>query len=224
MIGGRPAGIVGSVPHAPGAMRFALRGLHRSRRLAATHRGPIFKQREEDVKIILREDVRDLGHSGELVEVKEGYARNYLLPRKLAVPATPGNLKDFNKRIQVAREREAKERAAATALGDRLRGQRIVLIQRVAEGTTRLHGSVTAQDVAQALTTLAGQEIDRRDVDLRQPIRSLGEYNVNVKMMRGLSVPVKVLVADREPVEEVAEEPEATETEAAAETPEEATA
>jgi large subunit ribosomal protein L9 len=178
----------------------------------------------EDVKIILREDVRDLGHSGELVEVKEGYARNYLLPRKLAVPATAGNLKDFNKRIQVAKEREAKERAAATALGDRLRGQRIVLIQRVAEGTTRLHGSVTAQDVAQALTALAGQEIDRRDVDLRQPIRSLGEYNVNVKMMRGLSVPVKVLVADREPVEEVEEAPEVPEAEAAAETPEEATA
>jgi large subunit ribosomal protein L9 len=180
------------------------------------------------VKVILRSDVRDLGHSGELVEVKEGYARNYLLPRNLAVPATAGNLKDFNKRIAAARVREEKERAAANGVADQLRGKRVTIIHRAAEGTTRLHGSVTANDVADAVSRLLGKPIDRRDVDVRQPIRALGEYQVNVKLMRGLTVPVQVLVAEREPVEEPlapAEQPaaqaaEAAEAAGAAETPE----
>src|SRR3954453_11696604 len=97
-----------------------------------------------NMKIILKDDVRDLGRAGELVEVKEGFARNYLLPRKLAVPATQGNLKDFNKRITVAKEREERERASANELADQLRGRRILIIQRAVEGGTRLHGSVTA--------------------------------------------------------------------------------
>ena len=154
------------------------------------------------MKIILRADVRDLGHAGDLVEVKDGYARNFLLPRSLAVPATPGNLKDYEKRIAAAKEREAKERASANDLADQLRGRRIVIIHRAAEGSTRLHGSVTAPDVAAAISKSLGREIDRRDVDIRQPIRALGEYQVNVKLMRGLSVPVRLIVAEREPVEE----------------------
>jgi large subunit ribosomal protein L9 len=166
------------------------------------------------VKIILKADVRDLGHSGELVEVKEGYGRNYLLPRKLAVPATAGNLKDYQKKIAAAKVREERARAGANEVADKLRGKRIVMIHRAVEGGTRLHGSVTSTEVAVELSKLAGTEIDRRDVDLRTPIRSLGEYRVNVKLMKGLSVPVQVLVADREPVEEVAA-PEAPEAEAA---------
>jgi large subunit ribosomal protein L9 len=177
------------------------------------------------MKIILRSDVRDLGHAGELVEVKPGYARNFLLPRDLAVPATAGNLKDFEKRINAAREREAKERAAANAVADKLRGlRRLTLIQRAVEGGTRLHGSVTTTDVAEAIKKAVDTEIDRRDIDIRQPIRSLGEYQVNVKLMKGLTVPVRVLVAETEPVDEpeveetAAEAPaaEATEAEAAA--------
>jgi large subunit ribosomal protein L9 len=154
------------------------------------------------VKLILREDVRDLGRSGELVEVKDGYGRNYLLPRKLAVPATEGNLRDFKKRIAAAREREVKERETANQTADRLRGQRVVLIHRVAEGTQRLHGSVTSAEIAEAISALAGHTIDRRDVDVSRPIRTLGEYQVSLKIMRGISVPIRVLVADREPVEE----------------------
>lgn len=172
------------------------------------------------MKLILREDVRDLGRAGELVEVKDGYGRNFLLPRKLAVPASEGNLKDFQKRIAAAKEREAREREAANALADRLRGQRVVLIHRVAEGTQRLHGSVTTAEIADAISKLAGQPIDRRDVDLSKAIRTLGEYQVSYKVMRGINVPIKVLVADREPVEETPE----PETEAAAEQPAEETA
>lgn len=163
------------------------------------------------MKVILRADVRDLGRAGELVEVKDGHARNLLLPRNLAVPATPGNLKDFNKRISAAKEREERERAQANATADQLRGKRVLIIHRAAEGTTRLHGSVTAIDVASAISSQLGHEVDRRDVDIKQPIRALGDYQVSLKIMRGLTIPIKVLVAEREPVEEpvVAEEPAA---------------
>ena len=174
-----------------------------------------------NMKIILREDVRDLGRAGELVEVKPGFARNYLLPRQLAVPATEGNLKDFNKRIAVAREREERERGAANARAEQLRGTRVTIIHRAAEGTTRLHGSVTPQDVAQAIERKTGVQVDRRDIDIRQPVRSLGEYQVNIKVMKGLTVPIRLLVAETEPVE-APEAPETPEAEAA--TPEAAAA
>lgn len=175
------------------------------------------------MKVILRDDVRDLGHSGELVEVKDGYARNYLLPRKLAVLATEGNIKDYKKRISAATEREQRERVSANALADQVRGKRVVIIHRAVEGGTRLHGSVTTTEIAVAVGKLVGREIDRRDLDLRTPIRALGEYQVNYKIMKGLTVPIKVLVAETEPVEEVpaAAAPEAeagAETEAVAET------
>ena len=154
------------------------------------------------MKIILKSDVRDLGRAGELVEVKEGYARNFLLPRSLAVPATVGNLKDYQKRIASAKAREERERAGAQEVADRIQGKRVVIIHRAVEGGTRIHGSVTAVEIAQSISQLAGKEIERRDVDLRQPIRSLGEYRVNVKLMRGLTVSMQVLVTDREPGEE----------------------
>ena len=178
------------------------------------------------MKIILRADVQDLGRAGELVEVKEGYARNYLLPRSLAVPATPGNLKDFNKKIAAAKEREDRERTAANQVAERLRGRRITIIHRAAEGSTRLHGSVTPADVAEAISKVLGRPIDRREVEIRQPIRALGEYQVNVKLMRGVTVPVQVLIAEREPVEEppAAEQPPAGEAQPAAAEPAEAAA
>jgi large subunit ribosomal protein L9 len=151
---------------------------------------------KSNMKIILKEEVRDLGHPGEVVEVREGYARNFLLPKKMAVPATPGQLKDHAKRIQAAKAREEKERDEARALGDRLQETHVTVIHRASEGSTRLHGSVTAQDIADALRQSLGSEIDRRSIDLRQPIRSLGNYQVNVKLVRGVTVPVQVRVAD----------------------------
>ncbi len=154
------------------------------------------------MKVILRSDVRDLGHSGDMVEVKPGYARNFLLPRSLAVPATDGNMRDFHKRISAAKEREARERATAVTLGQELSGQRFVIIHKAAEGTTRLHGSVTTIDIVNAIKSATGKEVDRRDVDIRHPIRSLGEYQVNLKLMRGMSVPVHILVAETMPVPE----------------------
>jgi large subunit ribosomal protein L9 len=153
------------------------------------------------VKIILREDVRDLGNAGELVEVKEGYARNYLLPRKMAVPATAGNVKDYEKRIAQARERDEQERTVANRLADQLRGRRILIIRRAADGSERLHGSVTNVEIAEAVEKILGRSVDRRDVDVKRPIRTLGEHQASIKLMKGMTLPLQVLVAESEPVE-----------------------
>lgn len=173
------------------------------------------------MKIILREDVRDLGRSGELLDVRPGFARNYLLPQKLAVAATEGNLRDFQKRIKTAQERLEKERHTAETLADDLRDREIVIHHRAVEGGNRLHGSVTAADVAAAIEVLLGRDIDRRDLEIKRPIRTTGSYQVNLKLMKGLSVPVQLKIIDPSQPE-AAPEPEPAP--AAPETAQEATA
>lgn len=148
------------------------------------------------MQIILKDDVKDLGRSGELVTVAEGYARNYLLPRKLAVQATPGNMKDLQKRIAAAKEREAREREDAGQLAERIRATRLTLTGRAAEGSTRLHGSITAENVAHALGQALGTPFDKRNVELKNPIRTLGAHQVGIKLLKGLSAPVTVEVVD----------------------------
>ena len=153
------------------------------------------------MQIILKEDVKDLGRSGEMVTVAEGYARNYLLPRKLAVQATPGNLNDLRKRIDAAKERADRERGDAERLMERIRATRLTLNGRAAEGSTRLHGSITSENVASALTQALGHEFDRRAVELKNPIRTLGTHQVGIKLMKGLTAPVTVEVVDATQVE-----------------------
>jgi large subunit ribosomal protein L9 len=150
------------------------------------------------MRIILKQDVKDLGRSGDVVSVAEGYGRNYLLPRKMAVLASPGNLKDWNKRIQAAQEREQKERQEAQALVDRLRETRLNLTGKAAEGTTRIHGSITAADIAGQLNAVLSPPtpIDRRDIELKEPIRSLGEHVVKVRLGKGITAQVTVQVAE----------------------------
>lgn len=148
------------------------------------------------MQIILKEDVKDLGRSGEMVTVAEGYARNFLLPRKLAVPATPGNMKDLQKRIAAAREREARERADAEQVMARIRETRLTLTGRAAEGSTRLHGSITSENVAAALSQALGLTFDKRSVELKNPIRTLGTHQVGIKLLKGLSAPVTIEVVD----------------------------
>lgn len=163
------------------------------------------------MKIILKEDVRDLGRSGEVVEVKEGYARNFLLPKKLAVQATPGYMKDLSKRIEVARQREERERMDARNLGDRLRELRVTINHRAAEGSTRLHGSVTSENIADAVRAALGTDFDRRTIDMKNPIRTLGEHQVTVRLLRGMSASVTVVVQDPTQVPEEPAAPAAEE-------------
>jgi large subunit ribosomal protein L9 len=144
------------------------------------------------MEVILRDHVEHVGRRGEVVKVADGYARNYLLPRKLALPATPGNVK------QIERERvkldavEAQEKDAAEAMAAKMAGVDVVITRKVGE-TEALYGSVTTADIAEALEK-KGFPTDKRKLGLREPIRKLGEYAVPLKLHREVTVNVPVRV------------------------------
>ena len=144
------------------------------------------------MKLILREDVENLGKGGELVEVKAGYGRNYLLPRGLAVVANPRNIREIEHQKQVAVAKAAKMRASAEALARRLADTPVSLTRKVG-GQDKLFGSVTAMDIAEALGQ-RGLSIDRRSIDLAEPIKTVGEFEVSVKLHHEVAGKVKVKV------------------------------
>jgi len=144
------------------------------------------------MKLILREDVENLGKGGELVEVKPGYGRNFLIPRGLAVLANPKNIRDIEHQKAVATAKAAKLRASAEALAKRLSDTPIALKRKVGE-QDKLYGSVTAMDVAEALAA-RGLQIDRRSIDLGEPIKTLGDFEVGVKLHSEVVGKVKVKV------------------------------
>jgi large subunit ribosomal protein L9 len=144
------------------------------------------------MQVILQEDVEKLGPRGQVVEVAEGYARNFLLPRKLAIAATPGNLK----RLEQIRANLAKRTAAEKQSAEELAGRLVsatVAFQRKAGENDQLFGSVTAADVAEALAA-QGYQVDKRKVQLEEPIKLIGEYQVAVKLHHDVSANVKVTV------------------------------
>jgi large subunit ribosomal protein L9 len=145
------------------------------------------------MEVILREHVDHLGNRGEVVKVADGYARNYLLPRKLALLATEGNKKQIEHERAKFEAKEADERKAAEVIAERMGQADIVLRRKVGE-TEVLYGSVTTADIAEALAA-KGFEIDRRKLQLADPIKKLGEFNVAVKLHRDVVATVKVTVA-----------------------------
>jgi large subunit ribosomal protein L9 len=144
------------------------------------------------MEIILREHVDNLGRRGEIVKVADGYARNYLLPRKLALPATAGNKKHVERERKIMEAREAEEKGQAAAIATRLSAVEITIARRVGE-TEALYGSVTAADIADFLKA-KGFEIDRRKLILPEPIKMLGVHDVPLKLHRDVTVPLKVQV------------------------------
>ena len=144
------------------------------------------------MKLILREDVENLGKGGELVEVKPGYGRNYLLPRGLAVPANPRNVRELEHQKAVAAAKAAKLKASAQAVAKRLSDTPLTLKRKVGE-QDKLYGSVTALDLAEALAA-RGLEIDRRHIDLSEPIKTIGAFEVPVKLHSEVVGKVKVTV------------------------------
>jgi large subunit ribosomal protein L9 len=145
------------------------------------------------MKIILQENLEKLGTRGEIVEVAEGYARNYLLPRKIALPATPGNLKQLDRiRTRLAKI-EAEEHATAAQAAASIEGTTISFERKVGQAD-QLFGSVTAADIAEALAA-KGIEVDKRKVALAEPIKILGEYDVAIKFHHNVAANVKVVVA-----------------------------
>jgi large subunit ribosomal protein L9 len=144
------------------------------------------------MEVILREHVDNLGRRGELVKVADGYARNYLLPRKLALLATAGNKKVIEREKEKFDVKEAEEQKVAQAVADRLANVEVEIARRVGE-TDALFGSVTNADIAEVLAA-KGFDIDRRTVQLHDPIKKLGEYTVPVKLHRDVTVSLKVKV------------------------------
>jgi large subunit ribosomal protein L9 len=148
------------------------------------------------MEVILREDVSNLGNRGDVVKVADGYARNYLLPRKLAKEATEGNRAEIEQIKASAVRRSAKEKSEAEALVTQLNTISLVFTRKVGEGD-HLFGSVTSSDIAQELAA-KGFTIDRRKVQLDEPLKSTGEFHVPVKLHREVTAHIGVTVKGEE--------------------------
>ncbi|HEX4308965.1 MAG TPA: 50S ribosomal protein L9 [Acidobacteriaceae bacterium] len=148
------------------------------------------------MEVILREDVSNLGHRGDVVKVADGYGRNYLLPKKLAMEATAANKAVIEQMKASAVRRSAKEKAEAEQLVTQLNTVALVFERKVGEGD-HLFGSVTSGDIAQGLTD-KGFNIDRRKVQLDEPLKSTGEFHVPVKLHREVTAHISVTVKGEE--------------------------
>jgi large subunit ribosomal protein L9 len=148
------------------------------------------------IEVILREHIEHLGRRGEIVKVADGYARNYLLPRKLALAVTTENKRQIERERARADAREAEELMEAQALQTRVEAVELVIARRVGESET-LYGSVTSSDIAEGLATRQ-LVIDRRKIQLAEPIKTLGDHEVPVRLHRELTATVKVKVVAEE--------------------------
>lgn len=144
------------------------------------------------MKLILREDVYNLGNSGEVVNVKDGYARNYLLPRNLAMLASAANMRQLEHEKAVIAVRQAKLKSVADEAGKKLAGVSVTITRKVGE-QDKLFGSVTALDIAEALAA-QGHKFDRRVIHLPEPIRTIGSFEVELRLHREVHAKVTVLV------------------------------
>lgn len=144
------------------------------------------------MQIILQEDIEKLGTRGQVVEVAAGYARNYLLPRKLAIAATPGNLKRLEKIRATLAKRSANEKESAQKLAELLSAVSVTLARKAGEND-QLFGSVTSADISEALAA-QGFSVDKRKIQLDEPIKLVGEYQVTAKLLHDVTAALKVIV------------------------------
>jgi large subunit ribosomal protein L9 len=144
------------------------------------------------MEVILREHVDNLGRRGDVVKVAEGYARNYLLPRKLALAVTEANKRQIERERKIADAREAEEKSEAEGFAQRLGQIELEIGRRVGENDT-LYGSVTSADIAHALQA-KGFEVEKRKIQLHEPLKALGETTVPVKIHRDVTAQVRVKV------------------------------
>jgi large subunit ribosomal protein L9 len=148
------------------------------------------------MQVILRQNIEKLGHRGDIVNVADGYARNYLLPRRLAVPATEANKKIVEQERQAHLRREVRERSEAEELARLLAGVTVTIPQKAGEHD-QLFGSVTAKDIADALQK-QNYVVDRRKIQLEEPIKQLGEYKVPVRLHKDVTAEILVQVVKEE--------------------------
>ena len=159
------------------------------------------------MQVILLHDVDRVGHEGDVLSVADGYARNFLIPRGLAVQAGKGTLKDLELRRGAIARREVEKRETAQKVADELRDQTIVVKAVTGEGT-KLHGTVTAQQIAEAAAQQLHLSLDKRDIDIPEPIREVGDYLVSARLYKDVvaQLPIRV-VSDKHPTGTPAEEP-----------------
>ncbi len=148
------------------------------------------------MEVILREDIDKLGARGQIVKVSPGYARNFLLPRKMAVAATEANKKIVEQERQAHLRKEAKAAGEAAELGKMMSGVTVVIRQKAGEHD-QLFGSVTAQDIADALAK-AGYTIERKKIQLDEPIKQIGEHKVPLRLHREVTAEITVQVEKEE--------------------------
>ena len=147
------------------------------------------------MKVILTQDVRGQGKRGQMIDVSDGYARNFLLPRKLAQEATADNINTMRMNDKATQERQAKERAEALDLRNRMKDMTIVVTAK-GGGAGRLFGSVTNTEVSEALAKQAGIQLDKRKIVLDEPIKSVGVYTVKCKLGYEINAELKIEVKE----------------------------
>ena len=147
------------------------------------------------MKVILTQDVRGQGKRGQMIEVSDGYARNFLLPRKLAQEATADNINTMRMNDKATQERQAKERAEALELRNRMKDMTVAVTAK-GGGAGRLFGSVTNTEVSEALAKQAGVQLDKRKIVLDEPIKSVGIYTVKCKLGYEINAELKIEVKE----------------------------
>ena len=147
------------------------------------------------MKVILLQDVKGKGKKGQMLEVSDGYARNFMLPKKLAIEATPDAINTMRMNDKATQERIAKEKAEALALSKQLREMTLVVTAK-GGGAGRLFGSVTNQEIADALKAKTGITIDKRKIVISDPIKSVGTYTVTCKLGYEISAPLTVKIEE----------------------------
>ena len=147
------------------------------------------------MKVILLQDVKGKGKKGQMIEVSDGYARNYMLPRKLAIEATADAVNTMRMNDKAAAEKAARERAEALEISRKLREMTVVVTAK-GGGAGRLFGSVTNQEIADALEKASGIKLDKRKIVISDPIKSVGTYTVNCKLGYEITAPLTVKIQE----------------------------
>ena len=147
------------------------------------------------MKVILLQDVKGKGKKGQMLEVSDGYARNFMLPKKIAIEATPDAINTMRMNDKATQERIAKEKAEALALSKQLREMTLVVTAK-GGGAGRLFGSVTNQEIADALEKKSGIKLDKRKIVISDPIKAVGTYTVNCKLGYEITAPLTVKIEE----------------------------
>lgn len=146
------------------------------------------------MEVILQKDVKKLGNEGDVVKVSDGYARNYLIPKGLAVEATSGKIKQLKQKEKARKKKEMEKIAEAEKMAQKMESEKFVLSVKAGENG-RLFGSITTKDIAEAVKK-AGYEIDKRKIDLDENIKTLGTHKVSVKIYKDVSATLKIQVVE----------------------------